>query len=110
MAVGSFNAKMERWQVTESDTESSTSSEDVIDFRGVKIPPSKLLEICHSLEKRRTLELDCLLDTRRKVMRRKIKCRRSKAHSPQGPRNPEEVSETASLSTASTTDCRNVRR
>lgn len=94
------------WQLVQSDDEPFSSLEDVIDFRGVKIPPSKLMDLCQSVEKCKTVELDCL----RNVQRKQRKERWRKGNSTTGRWSLQDVSETTSRSTSSSAECREAKR
>ena len=102
---------MAQWHVSPSDSESDQASENSVQFGGLVIPHSRVLELLQSTEKRKTLQLECLSDVKRKDRARKRKHRRSKAK-PHSPSGLEEVSETASeiRSTISTTDYKEGRK
>ena len=103
---------MAEWKVSGSESEGDGAKESTLDFGGFQIPPPRIVELLQSVERHKTLKLDCLNDTRRKERRRAKRRRRNKVHSPGTVRSLEEVSETASevRSTTSTTDCRDARR
>lgn len=103
---------MAEWNISGSESEGDGAEESTLGFRGFEIPPSRIVELLQSVERRKTLKLDCLNDARRKERRRVKRRKRNKVHSPGTVKNLEEVSETASevRSTTSTTDCRDARR
>lgn len=103
---------MTEWYVSGSESEPEEAQEGAVELGGLKMPPSRFLELLQIIEKRKSLELDCLSEIRRKERRRKKRHKRSKVHSPGHAKSHEEVSETASevRSTTSTTECRDTRR
>ena len=102
---------MEDWHVSGSESESDTAQEEAVELGGLKIPPTRLLELFETIENRKTLELDCLSDARRKVRRKGKRHKKSKIHSPGNARSIEEVSETASeVRSTTSTECRDARR
>ena len=104
---------MAEWHVSESDSEPDVAPDDSVELGGLKIPPSRLLEMFQTLEKRKTLQLDCLSDGRRKERRKRRKHSKNKVHSPGNTKSHEDVSETTASeihSTTSTTECRDARR
>ena len=107
-----INDAMAEWKVSGSESEGDGAKESTLDFGGFQIPPPRIVKLLQSVERHKTLKLDCLNDTRRKERRRAKRRRRNKVHSPGTVRSLEEVSETASevRSTTSTTDCRDARR
>ena len=112
---------MADWQVsdTDSDEEDETPS-GTSNLFGVKLDQGKVLELLQAVEKRRTLELDCLCQVNRKEHRRRPRKdekgkKRRRAASPGDRRSGEEVSETASElrsthTTSTATECRDTRR
>ena len=100
---------MAEWHVSGSESDPDGRKEDAIDFGGLEIPPSKVLELFHSLERRKALDLDCLSDVRRKERRKRKKHKRS---SLKGMKSVDDVSETTASEIRSTTstECRDVRR
>ena len=105
---------MAEWHVSESESEPDAAPADVVELGGLKIPPSRLVEMFQTLEKRRTLRLECLRDVRRKEREeRKKKHKKDRVHSPGNAKSHEDASETTASeihSTTSTTECRDARR
>ena len=104
---------MAEWHVSESESEPDAAPADAVELGGLKIPPSRLLEMFQTLEKRKTLRLDCLSDVRRKEREKRKKHDKNKVPSPGNAKSHEDVSETTASeihSTTSTTECRDTRR
>ena len=110
VAVGA----MADWHVSDSDSDEEDKS--IPEFSIVRIDRAKVLELLEAVEKRKTLELECLCRVARKEHPKANgrSCRKRVA-SPVDRRSGEEVSETASVrsthTAASTSmECRDMRK
>lgn len=104
---------MAEWHVSESESEPDVAPADAVELGGLKIPPSRLLEMFQTLEKRKTLRLDCLRDVRRKKREERKQHKKDTVHSPGNAKSHEDASETTASeihSTTSTNECRDARR
>lgn len=110
---------MADWHVSDSEPDGEDGPTGAPSVLGVRIDRAKVLELLGTVERRRTIELDCLCRVSRKEHKQRVErngtgWKRRRVASPGGVRSAEEVSETASVRsthTASTaTECRDTRR
>ena len=94
---------MAEWHVPGSDSEGEGIGNSVVEVGKLRIPPSRVVELLQTIEKRKTLDLECLAGSS-KPRKRKHKKHRRRNDSSRNSNNQEDVSETASelRSTAST--------
>ena len=106
---------MADWHVSGSESEGEEVGTSCVEVGALRIPPSRLSELLQTIEKRKTLDLECLAGvspSRRDRRRRHNKHRRKNDSS--GPaataKTLEEVSETASeLRSTTSTDAKEAR-
>lgn len=110
--VSVFSVTMAEWHVSGSESEGEGMDSSGIELGRLRIPPSRVAEMLQTIEKRKTLELECLagssrLSRERRRRHKKHKRRTDSSGTEVNSKSQEEVSETASeLRSTTSTDTR----